>query len=82
MARLANPNARLEGTAISSMEAGTFFNFPVNSKGNAGVCVRTKDSAAGKNRFVNLHSGKVLKAVDDTTDRGAILPAGYTLRLS
>lgn len=53
---------------IMDMEGGEVFEFSGSVKGNNGVCIRVRDSKAGKGRFVNLDSGKLLKA--DAYDRG------------
>ncbi len=67
------------GTLIKDIAAGEFFNYPVSALGNTGFCVRVKDSKVGKNRFANLHTGKLLTA--EAGDRGQILPEGTTLTI-
>lgn len=59
------------GERISDIAAGQGFLFETSTKGNNGLCVRVKDSKAGKARFVNLESGKLLKAVDG--ERGRVV---------
>lgn len=56
------------GDRVASFGAGEAFLFETSTKGNNGLCVRVKDSKAGKARFVNLESGKLLTATD--SDRG------------
>jgi hypothetical protein len=62
MARLRINSGTNGGTRITSMDAGEVFEFTTSTKGNNGHCIRIKDSKKGKNRFVNLESGKVLTA--------------------
>jgi hypothetical protein len=63
-----------QGTLVSGMEAGALFNYPVSARGNTGISVRIKDSKVGKNRFANLHTGKLLTA--SAGDRGQVLDSG------
>jgi hypothetical protein len=56
------------GVNIADFEAGEAFLFEGSTKGNNGLCVRVRDSKAGKARFVNLESGKLLTA--SSGDRG------------
>jgi len=56
------------GTRIKDMAAGEAFEYSGSTKGNNGLSVRVKDSKAGKARFVNLESGKLLTA--SATDSG------------
>lgn len=58
---------------ITDMEAAEIFEFSGSRKGNNGLCIRVKDSKAGKGRFVNLVSGKVLTA--SYNDRGTPVEA-------
>lgn len=57
-----NNSANDAGNRIVGMEAGELFEFTSSRKGNNGLCVRVKDSKAGKGRFLNVESGKLLKA--------------------
>ena len=50
------------GTSVASLSAGEVFIFSGSANGNNGPCIRVKDSKEGKGRFVNLSSGKLLKA--------------------
>ena len=61
------------GTRISDFAAGEVFEFNGSRKGNNGACIRVKDTKAGKGRFVNLESGKLLTA--GRYDRGEALDA-------
>lgn len=58
------------GDRIADFGAGDAFLFEASTKGNNGLCVRVKDSKAGKARFVNLESGKLLTASDGDRGRG------------
>lgn len=50
------------GDRIADFAAGEAFLFETSTKGNNGLCVRVRDSKAGKARFLNLESGKLLTA--------------------
>lgn len=51
------------GDRISDFGAGEAFLFETaRNEDNNGLCVRVKDSKAGKSRFVNLETGKLLTA--------------------
>lgn len=67
-------NPAPQGTLVKDMAAGELFNYPVSAKGNTGLSVRIKDSKVGKNRFANLHTGKLLTA--SAGDRGQVLDSG------
>ena len=72
MLRIIN-NSTGSGSKISAIAAGEVFNYTGSSKGNNGLCLRLKDSKAGKGRFVNLASGKVLTA--GANDRATVVNA-------
>jgi hypothetical protein len=65
--------SRQSGNRISDFPAGEVFEFSGSTKGNNGLCVRVKDSKKGKGRFVNLNSGKLLRATNG--DRGQVVDA-------
>jgi hypothetical protein len=55
--------AASSGDRISDFGAGEAFVFETaRNSDNNGLCVRVKDSKAGKARFVNLETGKLLTA--------------------
>jgi len=68
MGRFSYNGGGAAGTRIKDMSAGEAFTYSGSTKGNNGLSVRLKDSKAGKGRFANLESGKVLTASAD--DRG------------
>lgn len=59
------------GDRIADIGLDVAFLFETSTKGNNGLCVRVKDSKAGKARFLNLENRKLLTASDG--DRGRIV---------
>jgi hypothetical protein len=73
MARLTINGGNSGTPRITDMEAAEVFEFSGSKKGNNGLCVRVKDTKAGKGRFINLESGKLLRA--GYSDRGTPVDA-------
>lgn len=69
-----NVNGVTSGDRIADFDAGQAFLFTSKkNEANSGLCVRLKDSKAGKNRFANIATGRVLTA--DSTDTGTPVTA-------
>lgn len=75
--RVSVASAPVAANQIGGFSGGTVFEFLNSTKGNNGACIRIKDSKKGKNRFLNLETGKVLTSTP--SDRAKLTARGTAL---